>query len=321
LPFVTDRPAIVTVGPLADPAPAILSRFGSIAVAPEDSEAGLVPLLGGAVALVAGGATPVSARLLEAAPRLRVVGRNGVGVDEIDLPAATARGIPVVITPGTNDLAVAEGAIAMLLALVKRLPSLDRMVRAGAWDERVDVRPGDVAGSTLAVIGFGRTGRRTAELARGLGMRVVAYDPVVDVRDAGAEPVGLDEAFAQAEHVCLHVPLTEATRGLISAERLAAAKPGLTLVNVSRGAVAPLDELLAALEAGRLGGVGLDVFDPEPPDPSHPIFAREDVLCSPHALVQTPRTVEAVYDAMSRGMAAVLDGGRAEHVANPEVWS
>lgn len=318
---MTEAPAIVASGPLAEPARTILSRFGPIAADAGDE---LRPLLGEAVALVAGGATSVSSDLLDAAPRLRVVGRNGVGVDEIDLPAATARGIPIVITPGANDLAVAEGAIALLLALIKCLPTLDRIVRTGAWHERPAARPGDIAGSTLAVVGFGHTGRRTATLAHALDMRVLACDPVLErdeIWSGGAEPAPLDEALAAADHACLHVPLTAATRGLITAERLRAAKPGLRLVNMSRGAVAPLDELLAALQAGHLGGVGLDVFDPEPPDPCHPIFEREDVLCSPHALVQTPRAMAAVSEAMGRGMAAVLDGGRAEHVANPEVWA
>lgn len=317
---MNDAPAIVATGPLVEPARTILSRFGPIAAEAGDE---LPSLLSEAVGLVAGGTTRISSELLDAAPRLRVVGRNGVGVDEIDLPAATARGIPIVITPGANDLAVAEGAIALLLALIKRLPTLDRIVRTGAWAQRPTARPGDVAGSTLAVVGFGRTGRRTATLAHALGMRVLACDPELEPDEiwaGGAEPAPLDAALAAADHVCLHVPLTAATRGLITAERLRAARPGLRLVNLSRGAVAPLDELLGALEAGQLGGVGLDVFDPEPPDPCHPIFEREDVLCSPHALVQTPHAVAAVSEAMGRGMAAVLDGGRAEHVANPEVW-
>jgi D-3-phosphoglycerate dehydrogenase / 2-oxoglutarate reductase len=307
---------IVAAGPLADPAPELLGRFGPVVVAGEDSEAALRPLLADAVGLVARGPTRVTAALLDAAPRLRVIGRTGVGVDGIDLDAATARGIPVVVTPGANAAAMAEGAIALLLALVKRLPALDRAVRDGRWAERDRLAPGDVAGTTLAIAGLGAIGRRTAALARALGMEVVASDPAL-----GDESVPLDEAVARADHLVLHVPLTPATRGLVSPALLERARPGLRLVNVSRGAVAPLDVLEAGLRSGALAGVALDVFDPEPPDPAHPLLRHPDVVCSPHALGLTPAAARAVAAAMSEGMAAVLDGGRAPHVANPAIYS
>jgi phosphoglycerate dehydrogenase-like enzyme len=307
---------IVAAGPLADPAPEVLARFGRVVVAAEDSDAGLRPLLADAVGLVARGPTRVTAALLDAAPRLRVIGRTGVGVDGIDLDAATARGIPVVVTPGANAAAVAEGAIALLLALVKRLPALDRSVREGRWTDRDRLAPGDVAGTTVAIAGLGAIGRRTAALARALGMDVVACDPAL-----GEESVALGQAVALADHLVLHVPLTPATRGLVSHELLAQAKPGLRLVNLSRGEVAPLDVLEAGLRSGVLSGVALDVFDPEPPDPAHPLLRRPDVICSPHALSLTPAAARAVAEAMSAGMAAVLDGGRAPHVANPAIYS
>jgi D-3-phosphoglycerate dehydrogenase / 2-oxoglutarate reductase len=316
-------PAIVSAGPLADPAPAVLGRFGEIAIAEHDSAQELRPLLGEAVGLVARGPTRVDAELLAAAPRLRVIGRSGIGVDGIDLEAATERGIPVVVTPAVNAVAVAEGAIALLLALVKRLPELDSAVRDGRWADRDTITPGDVAGSTLAVAGFGHIGRHVARLARALGMHVLACDPLLDAEQAaaaGVEAVPLGEAVARADHCSLHVPLVDATAGLVSPELLARARPGLRLINLSRGAVAPLDVLLAGLRSGALGGVGLDVFDPEPPDPAHPLFTRPDVICSPHAMALTPGATRAVFAAMSEGMAAVLDGGRAAHVANPAVY-
>jgi D-3-phosphoglycerate dehydrogenase len=130
--------------------------------------------------------------------------------------------------------------------------------------------------------------------------------------------LGLDEALAQADHVTLHVPLTAATAGLICAERLASARPGLRLVNASRGGIAPLDELLRALEAGTLGGVALDVYDSEPPDLSHPIFARPDVLCAPHVLGLSVAARSAVFTSMAEGMAQALRGERPPHIANPE---
>jgi D-3-phosphoglycerate dehydrogenase / 2-oxoglutarate reductase len=316
-------PAIVAAGPLAEPAPTVLGRFGPIVIAERDAEDVLRPLLAEAVGLVARGPTRVTASLLDAAPALKVIGRTGVGVDGIDLEVATARGIPVVVTPGANDAAVAEGAVTLLAALVKRLPRLDRAVREGRWTDRDTILPGDLAGTTLAIAGFGRIGRRVATLGRALGMDIIACDPALDeprARDAGVEVADLEHAVAQADHLTLHVPLTPATHGLVDAELLEGARPGLHLVNISRGAVAPLDTLLAGLRSGALGGVALDVFDPEPPNTSHPLFARDDVICSPHALALTPGAQRAMAAAMSAGMAAVLDGGRAEFVANPEVY-
>jgi phosphoglycerate dehydrogenase-like enzyme len=321
---VTAGPAIVAAGPLADPAPAVLGRFGQVAIAERDTEEALRPLLPEAIGLVARGPTVVSAGLLDAAPRLRVIGRTGVGVDGIDLAAATARGIPVVITPGANAEAMAEGTIALLLALIKRLPALDSAVREGRWSERDALAPGDVAGTTVAIAGYGSIGRRVAALARALGMAVLVCDPLVDARTAeedGVELVSIADAVARADHLTLHVPLTDATRGLVSDDLLARTREGLRIVNVSRGPVAPLAVLLSGLRSGVLGGVALDVFDPEPPDTAHPIFERDDVICSPHALALTPAAKRAVSSAMSDGMAAVLDGGRAPHVANPAVYA
>lgn len=315
-------PAIVAAGPLSEPAPEILGRFGPIAVASDDSEETLRPLLADALGLVARGPTVVSASLLEAAPRLRVIGRTGVGVDRIDLEAATARGIPVVITPGANADAVAEGTIALLLSLVKRLPALHAAVREGRWAERDALGVGDLAGTTIAIAGYGAIGRRVAALSRALGMHVIVCDPSLDAAaaaEAGVELASLEDAVARADHLTLHVPLSDDTRGLVSRRLLARARPGLRIVNVSRGAVAPLDVLYEGLVSGALGGVALDVFEREPPEP-HPLFERDDVICSPHALALTPAANRAVFAAMSEGMAAVLAGGRAPHVANPAVY-
>jgi phosphoglycerate dehydrogenase-like enzyme len=151
-------------------------------------------------------------------------------------------------------------------------------------------------------------------------MHVIACDPALRADTPGVGRADIDDAIGRADHLSLHVPLTPQTRGLISRHMLGRAKPGLNLVNVSRGAVAPLDALLHGLESGALGGVALDVYDPEPPDPRHPLLARAELICSPHALSLTPAANRAVFRAMSEGMAAVLDGGRAPAVANPAVY-
>jgi D-3-phosphoglycerate dehydrogenase / 2-oxoglutarate reductase len=264
-----------------------------------------------AEALIVRGDADLTADDLDAAPNLRVIGRSGVGVDRVDVEAARARGIPVVVTPGANARAVAEGALTLALALLKRLPELGAAVAARDWDARDRLAIRDAQGATLGIVGFGRIGRELADLGRALGMHVIAHDPLVD--DATTP---LDALFENADVVSLHAPLTSETRGLVGPALLSLAKPGLVLVNTARGAlVSSLDDLLAALESGRLGGVGLDVFEDEPPDPTHPLFAHPRVLATPHALGQTVGAREAVFRKMAEGLAAVLRGETPPNVA------
>jgi D-3-phosphoglycerate dehydrogenase / 2-oxoglutarate reductase len=267
--------------------------------------------LADAEALIVRGDADLTAEDLDAAPKLRVIGRSGVGVDRVDVEAARARGIPVVVTPGANARAVAEGALTLALALLKRVPELGAAVAARDWEARDRLAIRDARGATLGIVGFGRIGRELADLGRALGMQVLAHDPLVD--DATTP---LDALFENADVVSLHAPLTLETRGLVGPELLSRAKPGLVLVNTARGGlVSSLDDLLAALESGRLGGVGLDVFDEEPPDPTHPLFAHPRVLATPHALGQTVGAREAVFRAMAEGVAAVLRGDVPPNVA------
>jgi len=274
----------------------------------------LAPLLPQAEVLLVRGGAVITAETIAAAPRLRVIGRSGVGFSEVDVTAATRRGIPVVLAPG-GALAVAEGALALLLALVKRLPELDRLVKEGRWAER-DTEVGDLDGLTLGILGYGRIGRRLAELVAPLGVGTQFTDPYV------GGGVALAELFATSDAVSIHAPLTDETRGAVDARLLARAKPGLLLLNLARGAiVSSLDDLLAALVSGRLGGVGLDVFEPEPPDPAHPLFAHPRVVCSPHALWRTPRAIEGTFRELAEGVLAALRGERPASVANPELYT
>jgi D-3-phosphoglycerate dehydrogenase / 2-oxoglutarate reductase len=292
---------IVATGPVHPVAEAVL---GPIAIGNWREH------LAEADALLVRGDAVVTADDIAAAPKLRVIGRDGVGVDNVDLDAAAARGIPVVIAPGAAARAVAEGALALALPLLKRLPELGAAVRAGDWGARDRLEIPEVAGATIGIVGYGRIGRELGDVARALGMRVLAHDPEVD--DA-ATP--LDVLFANADVVSLHAPLTDETRGLVGPELLARAKPGLILINTARGAlVSSLDDLLEALESGRLGGVGLDVFEKEPPDPSHPLFAHPLVLVTPHALGLTVGAREAAFRAAAEGIAAVLRGETPQNV-------
>jgi phosphoglycerate dehydrogenase-like enzyme len=306
---------IVSTGPVSPPAEELL---GEIIVASGLEE--LDALLAEVEVLIVRGGTVITAETIAAAPRLRVIARSGVGFSEVDVEAATRRGIPVVITPRAGAQAVAEGALALMLALAKRLPDLDRAVRDGRWAARDEIEIRDLFGSTLGIVGLGRIGRLLARLVEPFELRVLAHDPYVAAAE-GVELVGLESLFAESDFVSLHAPLTGQTRGLVDAGLLAAAKPGLVLVNLGRGAlVRSLDDLLAALESGRLGGVGLDVFEPEPPDPAHPLFAHPHVICSPHALWRTPRALEGIFRELSEGVLAVLRGERPPAVADPSLY-
>ena len=257
----------------------------------------------------------VDQELLRRARRLQVIARTGVGVDLVDVPAATARGIAVVVTPGVGAAAVAEGAIGMALHLVKRFGPLTALVREGRWAQRATIPVGDLGGATLGVVGYGRIGRLTADLGAAFGMRVLAYDPV-------SEPPGdvrcgdLGELAAHSDVITLHLPLGDQTRHLVDDAFLARVKPGSVLVNCSRGGLIDTDAVWRALVAGRLSGVGLDVFDPEPPG-HHPLFSHPNVVLTPHLMGLSRRATAATFAAAARGILDVLAGREPQAVANP----
>jgi D-3-phosphoglycerate dehydrogenase len=265
---------------------------------------------------------PFGARVVAALDRCRVISRFGIGVDRIDVDAATAKGIVVTNVPDYCVDEVSDHALALLLALSRRIVPLDRAVRAGVWDTF------EVAGSTrrlrgqiLGIVGFGRLGRRLAEKARALGLDVLAHDPLLPedaVRAGGAEPLPLAELLERSDWVSLHVPLTPATRHLIGAAELARAKPGAVLINTARGALVDQDALVDALRAGRLGGAGLDVLEHEPPLPDDPLLALDNVLVTSHAAFYSQ---EALADQRRRAVenVALVLTGRAPHAAVNQV--
>ena len=242
----------------------------------------------------------------------------------MNIKAATERGIPVVFTPGAGARAVAEGAMAMILALVKKLPELDRKTRAGEWEARDHTVIGDLQGAVLGIIGLGRIGRDVARLAHAFDMRVISYDPEVPkqlAEEAGAEPVELDSLLKESDVITLHALLNEQTRGILNRDRLGLVKRGAVLVNLARGGLMEsLDVIYEALNSGQLSAVGLDVYAVEPPNVSHPIFLHPNVLCSPHAMGLSAKAAQSIFAMVSRGMAEVLDGGAPDNVVNPEVF-
>ena len=262
----------------------------------------------------------VDRAFLDRAPRLRVLARTGVGVDRVDVAAATERGIAVVITPGSGTRAVAEGVIAMALHLVKRLPANTALVREGRWDERADpgLIPGDLDAATIGIVGYGRIGRRVGELATAFGMRVLAYDPVTPPDDH-MRCDDLDELVAASDVVSLHVPLTPATRHLADTGLIERMRPGAILINCGRGGLLNLDAAYAALRAGRLGGLGLDTFDPEPA-PYHPVFEQPNVVLTPHTLGLSRRGTALTFADAAQGVVDVLAGRAPAAVADPH-WA
>ena len=314
---------VVSTGPLPDEVDTVLAGVARVVIT-DGSAAALLARAGEVEGFIVRGDGRLPASIIGAAPRLRVIGRSGVGVDNIDIGAATRRGIPVVWTPDVGAVAVAEGAIALLLALAKRLRELDGMVRSGRFAERDTAVVAELAGATLGVVGMGRIGRRVAALGAAFGMHVLASDPALGderLRELGAEPVTLAGLFARADHIALHAPLLPETRGMITAELLLSAGPGAFLVNLARGPlVESPDALCEALDAGALAGVGLDVFDNEPPDIGHRLFSDPRVLLSPHALGLTDRSRVRIFGDMARGVRAVPEGRRPAAVVNPEVF-
>ena len=256
--------------------------------------------------------------LLRRAPRLRVIARTGVGVDLVDMAAASARGIAVVITPDSGSRAVAEGVFAMALHLTKRLRPLTDLVRDGRWAERNAVPVGDLDGAVLGIVGYGRIGRRVGELGAAFGMRTLAYDPVNAPPD-GFRCADLGELAESSDVLTLHAPLVEDTRHLVNERLLSRVKQGAILINCGRGGLLDPDATLAALESGRLSGVGLDVFDPEPAL-YHPLFDHPDVVMTPHLMGMTRRATTLTFVDAARGVADVLAGRPPAAVANPD-WN
>ncbi len=265
----------------------------------------------------------VDTPMLDRMPNLRVLARTGVGVERVDVAEATRRGIAVVVTPGAGTNAVAEGALAMILHLVKRLRQTTDCVAQGRWAQRAEITLGDLEGTTIGIVGYGRIGRRVGLLADAFGMTVLAHDPFLAGAGAGAATglggtslVGLDELRRRSQVVTLHLPLTPATHHVVDAQFLAAMPAGSILVNCGRGGLLDLDAAAQALTDGRLSGLGLDVFDPEPPA-HHPVFERADVVLSPHLMGLSTGATRATFTAAARGVADVLSGRRPAAVANP----
>ncbi|HEX3472204.1 MAG TPA: phosphoglycerate dehydrogenase [Silvibacterium sp.] len=256
---------------------------------------GLAAEIADADGLVVRSAVQVDDALLSAAPKLRVIGRAGVGVDNIDADAATRRGIVVMNTPGANAIAVAELTLGMMLALARQLPKANETMHAGKWDKK-SLQGVELRGKKLGVLGLGRIGLEVARRARGFGMEVIGHDPFVSAsiaRENAIHLVSTEELFREADYLTLHVGLTPQTAGIINQATLATMKKGVRIVNCARGELIVEDALADALKNGHVGGAALDVFHKEPPHDS-PFFSMENVILTPHIAGSTAEAQEAV---------------------------
>jgi D-3-phosphoglycerate dehydrogenase len=270
--------------------------------------------------------TPLRAADIEAAPRLRAVGRIGVGYDAVDVPALNRRGIPLLTCGTDNSPTVAENATFMMLTLCKRGPAMDALVRQGRWTERYAELPTELLGKTLLIVGFGRIGTRMAKRCLAMEMNVQVYDPYVPadaVRAAGCTPVAdLDAALPHADFVTVHCPKTPETKNMFDAARLAHMKSTSRLINTARGGLVDEAALYDPLAVGRLAGAGIDVFDREPALTDNPLFTLQNVIVSPHMAGNTVESLDRAAVTTVRNLLSVLDGEpRREFVVNPEALS
>ena len=260
------------------------------------------------------------------APKLKVLARTGIGVDAVDLDEATRRGVVVTNTPDGPTVSTAEHTMALLFAVAKTLPHHQQMLRDGTGSYTANSRAIELDGLTLGLVAYGRIGRRVAAMASAIGMKVVAHDPYLAAETGagtaaalGVELLGFEDLLAVSDVISLHCPLTDESRRLFRAETFARCKPGLVFVNAARGGLVDHDDLLAALDSGRVRAAGLDVTDPEPLPPDHPLLHRLDVVVTPHVASSTQVGRQRMLTMALEQAMQVLNGTRPTHLVNPAV--
>jgi D-3-phosphoglycerate dehydrogenase len=322
---VSVKPNVLVTEPISDVGMEVLEQACEI-IAPWKQGRAFTPEELAAAEGVIIRLTKFPAATISAAPRLKVIGRHGVGVDNVDLKAATERKIPVVFTPSALTMvnAVAEHTVQLMLALARHAVAYDHMVREGRWAERSSLMGVEFWQKTLGVVGLGAIGRKVAEICqKGLGMKLIAYDPYVKVPPADLEVTlvgSLRLLMEQADVVTLHLPATAETSYLIDAEALARMRPTALLINAARGRIVDTIALAEALERGKILGAALDVFEDEPPPVTHPLLKAPRTLFSPHVASMTSSSMARMAELVARQVVQVLTGERPAHVANPAVF-
>jgi D-3-phosphoglycerate dehydrogenase len=314
---------ILIVQPIHERGMRVFDESFDVRVASDPSEATVIKEIKGVEGVVVRMA-PFTRKIIEAADSLKVIGRHGVGVDTIDVQAATEKGIVVTNTPNANATSVAEHTLTAIGALAKRVVVYDHAIRNGRWELRNSYGAIDLDGKTLGLVGVGRIGSMVARrAAAAYNMKAIAYDPYITQERAGEMGVALcdtmDDIFRQADVVSLHTPLTPETRGLVNAARLRLMKPTAFLVNFSRGEVIDERALYDALKTNVIAGAAIDVYDPEPPLDNNPLFELDNILLSPHSAALTGECVIRMATGAAEGVVDVLTGRRPQFVVNPAV--
>jgi D-3-phosphoglycerate dehydrogenase / 2-oxoglutarate reductase len=287
------------------------------------AQAELLPLLEDCAGIALSG-TPYRQTEMNASPAMQVVARIGVGFDAVEIPALTARRVPLMTAGTANSVSVAEQAFHLMISLAKRHEALDRMVRAGLWRERHEGLPMELAGKTVLIVGFGRIGTRLAKRCLGFDMVVLVRDPYVDaaaIRAAGCEPVNdLDAALPSVDFVSIHCPKSPETVGMFNAARLGRMKRGAFIVNTARGGIIDERALHVALTSGQIAAAGLDVFEAEPTPADNPLLKLNNVIASPHMAGVTTEAVAGMAVVTAQNILSVLDGKpNRDNVINKEV--
>jgi len=276
----------------------------------------LADILDDAVAVIAS-TDLFDASVFDACPNLKVIARTGVGVDAIDVSAATKAGVVVATTPGANEEAVADHALAMILTLQRRIGENDAAIRDGRWDRAGNLTPSDLYGATVGLIGSGVIGRAVVRRLLAFGTEVLVYDPFLDAAPTGTELVDLPTLLSRSDVITVHAPLTDGTKGLLGSEEFAAMKRGSFVVNVSRGGIIDEVALAESIRSGHLAGAGLDTFEREPIGDS-PLLEFPTVLMSPHIAGLSHRSITAMTEQATQSVLDVLDGRLPASAVNPD---
>ncbi len=303
------KPLVVVAEKIAAGAIEELAEHADVDIAEGVPREELLVRLAGAAGLIVRSATTVDAEMIAAAPKLAVIGRAGIGVDNIDVPAATAAGVMVVNAPDANTISAAEHTMALLLAQARRVAEADASLRGGRW-ERGRLEGVELHGKTLGILGLGRIGTLVAQRASSFGMRVVAYDPFVSddrAQRLGVEMASLEAVLTSSDFVTVHLPRTRETVGLLDAAALAAARPGIRIINVARGGIVDEQALADAISAGHVAGAAIDVFATEPTTES-PLFSLPEVVVTPHLGASTREAQDKAGVSVARSVLAALRG-------------
>ena len=311
-------PRVLISDELSPAAVAIFRERGvEVDVRPGLDKEALAAIIGRYDGLAIRSATKVTAKLLEAATQLKVVGRAGIGVDNVDIPAATAKGVIVMNTPFGNSITTAEHAVALMFALARQIPAADASTQAGRWEKNRFMGV-EITGKVLGIIGCGNIGSIVASRAIGLKMRVIAFDPYLGPERAqhlGVEKVELDDLLRRADIITLHVPMTPQTKNVLSAENLAKTKPGVRIVNCARGGLVDEAALRDLLDSGHVAGAAIDVFAVEPAK-ENPLFGHPNVVCTPHLGAATSEAQENVALQVAEQMSDYLVRGAITNALN-----